>query len=89
MSDRRIEKLSEKYAAKQAWKKDMEGLLNRTKKAEAQVKDASEIIAKVQKSVKDAFDSADAQKKLSVTLAKIVGVKIPEKPEPAEESKEA
>jgi len=43
----------------------------------------------VQKSVKDAFDSADVQKKLAVTIAKIVGVEVPEKPEPAEEAKEA
>jgi len=89
MSKRRNEKLAEKYREKQNWKTEVANLLDKRKKAEAQLKDASETIAKVQKSVRDAFDSADVQKKLAVTIAKIVGVEVPEKPEPAEEAKEA
>jgi len=79
MSVRRNKKLAEKYEAKQAWKANMDGLLKNKKNAEAQFKSANEIIGKVQAKVKDAFDSADAREKLPETLAKIVGVDVPEK----------
>jgi hypothetical protein len=81
MSTRRIEKLSEKYREKQNWKKDVEGLLNRAKKAEAQLKDASEIIGKVQKWVKDTFDLNGTDDARLKDLAKIIGVETPKKVE--------
>ena len=43
---RRIVKLLAAYSAKDAWKTDMAGLLNRAKKAEALVKDLTEKLEK-------------------------------------------
>lgn len=88
MSDRRVEKLAEKYREKQNWKSEVANLLDKRKKAEAQLKDASEIIGKVQAKVKDAFDSEDSRRKLPETIAKIVGIEIPEKKEAEPETKE-
>lgn len=99
MIDRRNQKLAEKYREKQNWKKETADLLAKRQKAEAQLKGASEIIAKVQKVVKDDFDASLKNPTFggfnvwATDIAKIVGVDIPDVPEPepapADEAKEA
>jgi transposase len=81
MSDRRREKLAEKFKEKANWKTENLALLNRAKKAEAQLKDASEIIGKVQKWVKDTFDLNGTDDARLKDLAKIIGVETPKKVE--------
>lgn len=89
MSERRTEKLSEKYREKQNWKSEVANLLDKRKRAEAQLKDASEIIAKVQKWTRDAFEAKEIDFKAIEALAKVVGVEVPKKEEPETEKAEA
>lgn len=89
MSKRRNEKLAEKYREKQNWKAEVANLLEKRKEAEAKLKDASEIIAKVQKWTRDAIEAEEVNFKAIAALAKVVGVEVPKKEEPETEKAEA
>lgn len=88
MSDRRTAKLAEKYREKANWKLENTALLNRAKAAEAKLKDASEIIGKVQKWVTDTFALNGTDDNRLKALAGTIGVEVP-KPKAEEPPKEA
>jgi hypothetical protein len=62
MSERRREKLAEKFKEKQNWKAENLGLLNRAKKAEASVKDLTEKLEKAEKKIDEMDRVIEAMK---------------------------
>jgi len=65
MSERRVEKLAEKFKEKQNWKAENINLLNRAKKAEASVKDLTEKLEKAEKKIDEMDAKFEAMKKAS------------------------
>ena len=65
MSERRVEKLAEKFKEKQNWKAENINLLNRAKKAESSVKDLTEKLEKAEKKIDEMDKAIEAMKKAS------------------------